>query len=122
LTLRQRHSSTIYIFTDLTVNFPTNFPNFAQFYVVFRLCGVKYSLHQVHPTEALMRNTPFPLYTPEGRTASRVSHAHHEATQIHDDHAVTTLIIENRRTEAQEETHDHDHGLDHSHDWANQAA
>lgn len=68
-----------------------------------------------------MRTAPIACYIPDGSTSSRVSHAHHEGRQNHDDHAVTTLIIEaNQQTETANTSHDD--GLVHSHGWANQAA
>jgi hypothetical protein len=55
-----------------------------------------------------------------GMITSGISHTKHEGRQNHDDHAVTTLIIEQTFNDNAET--DHDDGLVHSHNWANQAA
>ena len=60
--------------------------------------------------------------TQHGMTTSLISHAQHEGRQIHDDHAVTTLIIESSFNDNAKAEADHDDGLVHSHGWANQAA
>jgi hypothetical protein len=69
-----------------------------------------------------MRTAPIACYVPDGSTSSRVSHAHHEGRQLHDDHAVTTLIIESKLNTNENDRAAHDDGLVHSHGWANQAA
>ena len=69
-----------------------------------------------------MRTTPIACYIPDGSTSSRVSHAHHEGRQNHEDHAVTTVIIESTPNSNENSHAAHDDGLVHSHGWANQAA
>jgi hypothetical protein len=68
-----------------------------------------------------MRTAPIACYIPDGSTSSRVSHAHHEGRQLHDDHAVRTLIIEANPAKSQTDNAAHDDGLVHSHRWVNQA-
>ena len=65
-----------------------------------------------------MRSTISARFSPDGMNASTISHAHHDGAVLHDDHAVTTVILQHG---ASQDDHDHDDGLVHGHEWATSA-
>ncbi len=65
-----------------------------------------------------MRISPITCHSPDGMNARTVVHAHNEGDILHDDHAVTTLIV---HSGIRQDDHSHDEGLVHSHEWATSA-
>jgi len=65
-----------------------------------------------------MRTHSMICRSPDGMSSSKVVHAYSEGEQLHDDHAVTTVIIQ---AGGGQQDHTHDDGLIHSHDWASAA-
>jgi len=53
-----------------------------------------------------------------GMSSSSIVRSHAEAEQLHDDHAVTTVILQHGYAN---DIHSHDEGLVHSHEWATSA-
>ena len=65
-----------------------------------------------------MRTTNSACFSPDGMNTRSIVHAHNEGEMLHDDHAVTTVILQHGQGQAD---HSHDEGLVHSHEWATSA-